>query len=383
MRLRQLELRAFRNFSEAAVVIPKKGLLAAVAPNATGKTNFLEAVVMALRGRSWRASHGECVRWGEEAFQVTAEVERREGESEVVVRYHAPAKKMRIEEDGRPVSSVTFYKRYPLVLFVAEDTFLFTRSPAQRRNFLNQVLVTAPPYVSALVQYQRALLQRNASLKEATSPADITAWTELVVEHGVALWRYRQQLVDYLQAHLAAGYKLLTGEQLSLDVELAAPFLEAAPFREALQAAFSSEQRLGYTLRGPHRDDLRLTSDGKPVGAVLSQGQMRGVVLALKLAVASFIEALAEEPPLILLDEVLSELDEQRQQTLLAHLPDAQVLLTGTSVPEALRQQPDVHLLDIRSILAKPATAQPRRRQPEERSVPVKQQEDEAVVAAD
>ena len=365
MTLKRLRLQAFRNFVDATVTLPEQGLLVAAAPNATGKTNFLEAVVMAVRGRSWRASHAECVRWGEEAFRVSAELGRREGESELVVGYQAPTKKMRIEEDSRPVSSVTFYKRYPLVLFVAEDTFLFTRSPAQRRNFLNQVLVTAPPYVSALVQYQRALLQRNTLLKSVSSIDDLTAWTELTVEHGAVLWRYRQQLVQYADARLAEGYQALTGEALPLTVELATAPLEATAFREALGNGFRNEQRLGYTLRGPHRDDLRVTSDGKPVAAVLSQGQMRGVVLALKLAVASFVEALAEEAPLIVLDEALSELDEERQQALLSNLPAAQVLLTGTSVPASLQQQPGAHLLDIRAILATPAASEPRRRQPE------------------
>jgi DNA replication and repair protein RecF len=364
MKLASLTLRNFRNFIDTEINTLDGGLMVAAAPNATGKTNFLEAVVMALRGRSWRASHSECVRWGEDAFIVQSEVARSEGSSSLAVRYHIPTKKMRIEEDGKPVSSVTFYKRYPLVLFVAEDTFLFTRSPAQRRNFLNQVLVTAPPYVSSLVQYQRALLQRNTALKQAQDFSYIASWTELVVEHGVVLWRYRQQLVDYVNANLVDMYEQVSGETLKLKAELVTTTDDPSQFQKQLARTFTSEQRLGYTLKGPHRDDVIVTSNGKPGSAVLSQGQMRSVVLALKLVTASFIEVFTNEKPLVLLDEALSELDTKRQKRMLANLPTMQTLLTCTSLPATLVNQDNVQLLDLRSILQRSVIKQEKKREP-------------------
>lgn len=170
MYINQLSLHHFRNFEDVeSVEFPDKALLVAAAPNATGKTNFLEAMVTLLRGKSWRANLAECVQWGADGFLLQGQMSYREGQANVAVRYHVPTKKVRIEEDGLPASLVTFYNRYPIVLFLPEDTFLFNRGPEQRRNFFNHTLVSLPSYLASLVQYQRALKQRNALLKQAGS----------------------------------------------------------------------------------------------------------------------------------------------------------------------------------------------------------------------
>lgn len=360
MRLKTLSLHQFRNFNTIhEVEFPAASLLVAAAPNATGKTNFLEAITVLLRGKSFRASHEECVGWGSDYFLLQAAVERGGGTDQLSVRYHTPSHKLRIEENGAPVSPVTFYSHYPYILFLPEDTFMFHRGPAMRRNFLNTALVSSPQYLSAAVQYHRALRQRNAALKEAAKQSDVNGWTDLLVEHASVMWSYRQSLVDYLTTHVPEIHAQLFDEEYGVGVELVPGASDPEKFAELLQEAWVYEQRYKYTLYGPHRDDLRVTVDGRPAAAALSRGQVRSLVITLKVAVYGFIKKTSGENPILLLDEVLSELDERRQKRLLEALPETQILLTCTAVPVGVQRQGDAHVLDLRQIIQENTAPEP------------------------
>ncbi|MEX1997384.1 MAG: DNA replication and repair protein RecF [Candidatus Andersenbacteria bacterium] len=352
MYIKNLALTNFRNFTDVEeITFPENSFLVAAAPNATGKTNFLEAMTMLLRGKSFRASAEECVRWGEESFLVRGQVVSQAGEASIAVRYYLPSKKIRIEENSVPASPVTFFAHYPFVLFLPEDTFLFSRGPALRRNFLNHILLSAPTYLAALVQYHRALKQRNALLKTARSFADVEAWTQLLIEHSVMIWKQREGFVNYLNTHLSEVYTLFAGEECELQARLVMSS-SSEQYPVNLQQSFTQEQRYGYTIHGPHRDDLEVTSKDRPLRAALSQGQLRSAVLALKITAWRFLSTTLQEQPLLLLDEALSELDHERQGRLLKNLPPAQTLLTCTTIPPILEQRDNVHLLDLRSIAA-------------------------------
>lgn len=352
MRIQTLSLHNFRNFKRAhEIEFPKAPLLVAAAPNATGKTNFLESIFVLLRGKSFRAPHEECVQWGEDYFLVQGEVEQSGEDMKLSVQYHTPSRKLRIEENGMPVSPVTFYSHYPFILFLPEDTFMFHRGPGVRRNFFNATLISSPHYLASVVQYQRALRQRNAALKDAKAPEDVQVWTDLLVQHAAALWSHRQAFAKYLETRVSPLYENLSGESHQFEVMFVPGASNPEQFQEILQEAWPYEQRYKYTLYGPHRDDLRIMVDGRPVSAVLSRGQMRGLVIALKVAAFGFMKQLTRQEPLLLFDEVLSELDEQRQRTLLEHLPNAQTLLTCTSVPEGIKRQEGVHMLDLRQVI--------------------------------
>jgi DNA replication and repair protein RecF len=364
MFIKTLTLRNFRNFEFVAQLeFPPESLLVAAAPNATGKTNFLESLVVLLRGKSWRADLAECVSWGKEGLAVAGDIKRSNGEeSRLAVRYMRADRKLRIEENNTPVSPVTFYASYPLVLFLPEDTFLFSRGPATRRNFLNHILACSAPHLFSLVQYHRVLRQRNAALKRVGTIQAVQPWTELLQEHGVSVWKERRMLVDFIQSHLPGLYAELMGEVLPLAVEfkpgLPGEFKEELTiegYGRALQEAWPDEKKYQYTLAGPHRDDMEILIEGRSIQSVLSRGQMRGVVIALKIVAYRFMKQLTKEEPLVLLDDVLSELDEGRQRTLLEHLPTAQTLLTCTVLPAVLQERADVQFLDIRTLLAAPA----------------------------
>lgn len=359
MDLLRLSLSNFRNFARVdSIELPEASLLVAAAPNAVGKTNFLESMVILLRGRSWRASSEQCIRWNAEAFRLEGEVKTIEGKQQLSVSYHRPTRKLRIEENNQLASLVTFYSRYPLLIFLPEDSFLFTRGPEQRRNFLNHVLVSSNSYVAALVQYQRALRQRNAALKNAQSFEEIAPWTDLLVTHADAIWKQRQAFITFLETHLNPLYKELSGESRTFKIRLSETH-EPEKMTELLMQAFSSEQRFGHTSLGPHRDDFEIETEGHPVKAVLSRGQMRSLTLALKVAAHRFLKQSTTEEPLLLLDDVFSELDEKRQRALIEHLPTSQILVTCTTVPQVIRERSDAHILDLRKILATPTTLLP------------------------
>ncbi|MEX1112258.1 MAG: DNA replication and repair protein RecF [Candidatus Andersenbacteria bacterium] len=353
MKIRELTIHNFRNILKSQTIeFPEANLLIAAAPNATGKTNFLEALIVLLRGKSFRASHEECVGWGEEYFLVKGLIDRDGGQKTLAVQYHAPTKKLRIEEDGQPVSPVTFYSHYPVILFLPEDTFIFYRGPAARRNLLNTTLVSSPQYLSAIVQYQRALRQRNSALKAAGKREDVSVWSDVLVGYAQDVWVGRQALVQYMNTHINELYNSLFNEQYDFTIELITGAPEPQQYQNLLQESWEYERRYKYTLYGPHRDDIRIMANGREVSSVLSRGQMRSLVIALKVAAFGYVRQTLNTTPILLFDEVLSELDEVRQKNLLKHLPDAQILLTCTAVPEGVKQQEGAYMLDLHTIVA-------------------------------
>lgn len=360
MYLSKISLTNFRNLKEVEEIsLPKKGILVAAAPNATGKTNFLESLAVLLRGRSWRARLQECVSWGEDSFIIHGNIGRDGVEnSRVAVRYHTPSRKLRIEEGGQVASVVSFYTQYPYVLFLPEDTFLFTRGPAGRRNFLNHTLVSSQGYLSALVQYHRVLRQRNSALKRAATANEIDNWTTLLVEHAEVIWRHRVNFVEFLESHIKKIYQELSGEEQQFELALTMGVEQQDSYHQEITAAFEVEKKYGHTILGPHRDDLLATVGGRLVAVACSRGQVRSLVIALKVLAHRYIKQLTGEEPILLLDDIFSELDEQRQEALLKHLPQTQTVLTCTSVPRTLQNRDDTYLLDLRSIISKRVKAE-------------------------
>ncbi len=353
MNVKNLSLLNFRNLAKVEEVqFPQDGLLVAAAPNAMGKTNFLEGVSVLLRGRSWRArTLEECITWGEDGFTLRGEAGGESGTRSIGVKYHQPSRKLRIEEDGEPVSAVKFYSHYPMVLLLPDDTFLLKRGPSSRRNFLNQVLVTHPQYLSALVQYYRILKQRNWALKNAGDAADVQNWTELLAKQAEVLWRYRESFTSMIGVQLTEGYGQLSDQYCRLGITLKKGAEHPEDFVGELTGAFSRERRFGHTTRGPHRDDLVISAEGWPVQASFSGGQMKSLIVALKLIAHNYLTQVTGEKPVLLLDDVLSELDEGRQKALVRNLPSTQAILTCTSLPSGLQNRNDVYLLDLRSII--------------------------------
>src|SRR5579884_349696 len=311
MRLVRVRLGDFRNYVSLDFA-PESGLNVLAGPNAQGKSNLLEALAMLATGKSFRARReSELIREGTERAEIGGEARIAAGEIRLrctIARTPAGTRKS-FEVNGAGVGFARFLGRTRVVTFVPADLALVSGGPALRRAFLN----------NALAQDRDLLLAYNDEL----------------VRPAAALIAARRAFVDELAAATATIYARWRGARERLGVTyLASPEGDVA---EALAAALESELRRRTTLAGPHRDELRLLVDGKPLAAFGSQGQQRTAVLALKVAEYEVMRARSGDAPILILDDVLSELDAERAGGFLEAVGSfEQAFLTTTEPPAAL-----------------------------------------------
>lgn len=361
MHVSRLELRNFRNY--VALELPlQSGLTVFHGQNAQGKTNVLEAVHLLSSGSSYRAaSDREVIRWDAEpedrVTRVTAQVEPAEGadfELEVLVADMPGLSTKRTLVNGAGKRVGDFVGRLTAVLFGPEQLDLVTGSPGQRRAYLDGALSqTDRAYYRALAVYTRVLAQRNQLLKQfrerEVHPDELLYWDTQLVEAGSLILGRRARCLLELSPIAAGHHQLLArgGGALELEYEtklfrgsggwqrLAEASAEAVQteFRRCLALEAERETAQGSSVVGPHRDDLLLGLDSKQVEKFGSRGQQRTVALALKLAELDLVRTHTGDNPVLLLDDVLSELDEARR-TALRHVirGHEQVLLTTTEL---------------------------------------------------
>lgn len=361
MRVLRLELADFRNYPTLALE-PGAGLNILVGPNAQGKTNVLESLHVLATTKSHRTHRdAEMVRFGAAAARVLARVERETGDPDSLIELAiappgAPGvggerKRVRINQARQP-RVTDLLGRLNAVLFASTDLDIVRGEPDERRRFLNyEISQISPRYALALASYRRALEQRNRLLKEIrhgnAGAESLDAWSEALVEHGARLFERRRDYCARLAEHAARVHTELADgvETLVLTYVPSLPLPPDASlaalgdaFREALRAARRDELARGSTLIGPQRDDLVFKVGADPESAVDariygSQGQQRTVALALRLAERQLIEETVGEAPLVLLDDVLSDLDERRRAQIFAlALSGGQTFLTTTDL---------------------------------------------------
>jgi DNA replication and repair protein RecF len=335
----RLSLRDFRSY-EAAELRPGPGLTVITGRNGAGKTNLLEALYFACTGRSCRtANEREVVRFGQGLTRLELEAEDTTGRHEISVGFQ-PGEPKHLRVDGAPVERLTDSSARPLVaVFLPDRLELVLGAPALRRSHMDQVVAALwPARASVRREYSAALAQRNALIASIRagrgSRGSLPAWNSALARHGVALMRDRAELVarlaDRFTAH--AGALGLEG-----DVELSYRPRSRAESAEALAAELAERTdgdiERGFTGHGPHRDDLSLRREGRELRSYGSRGQVRLGLLALLLAER---EALADErgaPPLLLLDDVMSELDAARRARLIEVLrAGGQSVVTATEL---------------------------------------------------
>src|SRR3954447_13798180 len=327
MRVTQLTLRDFRSYAGADVRLAR-GLTVVSGRNGAGKTNLLEALYFACTGRSCRTSNErECVRFGATLTRLVLRCEDDEGAHEITVGFQ-PGEPKRLRVDGAPVERLTDVGARPLVsVFLPDRLELVTGAPGLRRAHLDQVVAALRPARGATRRaYAAALAQRNALIAAIRAGragrASLPAWDAELARHGVALIADRAAVVEDLAprfAELAAGLGLEDEPELIYRPRSRA--VSAAELAAELAERVDGDLERGFTGHGPHRDDLVLRRAGRDLRAFGSRGQQRLGLLALLLAER---EALAEArgaPPLMLLDDVMSELDSDRRRLLVEVLP--------------------------------------------------------------
>jgi DNA replication and repair protein RecF len=337
MRFDEVRLADFRNY-ESLDFTPQSGLNVFVGPNAQGKSNLLEALAMLATGKSFRAHReSELIRTGSERAEIGGEARIAAGAIRLrctIARTPAGTRKS-FEVNGGAVGFARFLGRTRVVTFVPADLQLVSGGPALRRSFLNGALAQlSPTYYRDLALYQNVIQQKSALLRGAIAPDRdlLLAYNDELVRPASALIAARRAFVDELAAATAAIYARWRGTHERLGVTYA-PNPEG-DVTEALAAVVESELRRRATLVGPHRDDLRLLVEGKPLAAFGSQGQQRTAVLALKVAEYDVMRARTGDAPILLLDDVLSELDAERAGGFMGAVEGfEQAFLTTTELP--------------------------------------------------
>jgi DNA replication and repair protein RecF len=345
--LRFLHLWHFRNYREQGIPFdtPKTIL---VGENAQGKTNLLEAVELLATLRSRRASRDrELVYQEERQAQIAATVERLGVAHELVMELRSSGRRS-LKVDGQVLRrQVDFLGQVNAVVFSSLDLELVRGGPEARRNWLDGVLLQLEPaYLGLVEQYRQILRQRNALLKQDPAAAgdkfsQMAFWDAQLATTGSRIMRRRARLLQRLEPLAAHWHRVISGgretltltyrPQVPLPDPQADPEVAQAQFLTELRAKAAAEQALGTSLVGPHRDEVELCINGAAARAYGSQGQQRTLVLALKLAELELIEQVVRDPPLLLLDDVLAELDLQRQNQLLEAIQErVQTLVTTT-----------------------------------------------------
>lgn len=359
MMVRKLDLVNFRCYPALSLELPA-GLVVVTGPNASGKSSLLEAIFVASAGRSQRtARDSELVRWGCPAARVEAIFEREAGRTlDVVFELERSGPKKRLLAEGQPVRrAAELLARVPLVLFTPADLQLAQAAPVVRRRFMNLALARLrPAYADDLARYSRALLQRNRLLTMGAKAAELRPWTAQMVAAGAEVALARKRFAGEIVGIAAEVHAALAGEAEKLGVEYTGNMAaeedasSSAEHYEALLAKSSAEEgRLRRTMVGPHRDDMRLTLGGQALRRFGSQGQQRTAALALKLAEAELIKRETGAPPLLLLDDCLSELDEGRAAQVLGLTETyGQLIVTSAAREAALERASAARWLHLR-----------------------------------
>jgi DNA replication and repair protein RecF len=339
VRVTHLSLRDFRSY-EAADVRLGTGLTVISGRNGAGKTNLLEALYFACTGRSCRtANEREVVRFGAELTRLELACEDGLGRHEVSVGFK-PGEPKRLRADGAPVEKLVGPEARPLVsVFLPDRLELVLGAPALRRAHLDQVVAAlCPGRAGPRRAYAAALAQRNALLASIrarrASRASLPAWDAELARHGVALMADRAATVERLRPRYAQHAEGLGHEG---EVELRYRPRSTADSAEALTAELAervdSDLERGFTGHGPHRDDLSFRRAGRELRAYGSRGQQRLGLLALLLAEREELAAAHGSAPLLLLDDVMSELDATRRGRLVELLRrDGQAVITTTEL---------------------------------------------------
>jgi DNA replication and repair protein RecF len=339
MKVVRLSLRDFRSY-EAAELRPGPGLTVIAGRNGAGKTNLLEALYFACTGRSCRtANEREVVRFGAALTRLELETDDEQGRHEVSVGFQ-PGEPKRLRADGAPVERLTDSPARPLVaVFLPDRLELVLGAPALRRSHLDQVVAALwPARAGTRRDYSAALAQRNALIASVRAGRagreSLPAWDAALARHGIGLMRDRAEVVARLRERFEAHAGTLG---LEGEVELAYRPRSRAETADELAAELAErtdgDLERGFTGHGPHRDDLALRRDGRELRSYGSRGQVRLGLLALLLAEREELEAERGAPPLLLLDDVMSELDAPRRARLVDVLrTSGQSVVTATEL---------------------------------------------------
>lgn len=312
-----------------------KGVTVITGPNGSGKTTLLESIYIALQGSSFKGSDSDVLKSAGPWWKIDLLLD---GQDKRTVKFEptkVTARKQFIV-DGKTTARLASKNKYPVVLFEPEDLRLLNGSPTRRRQFIDRFIAQLNPlYGLSLRKYERALRQRNNLLKRFNTPSDqLFAWDIALAEHGAYIIEQRIAFIEQINSQLNSAYDDIAGKHDEVSVHYSHTFVGDVKQKllNELAAHVDRDKMLGNTSVGPHRHDVMFEFNHLPALSVASRGEVRTIVLALKFLEVDIIEQLSGLKPLILLDDVFSELDLTRQKALSDRTRKHQIVMTSTHV---------------------------------------------------
>ncbi len=314
-----------------------------VGPNASGKTNLLEAILVLCRGSSYRANDQELIAHKQDWGRLDGQNNGQQRTVKLLKKGELIQKEYQV--GGTTLKRLPLQRTVPAVVFEPNHLQLLTQSPDLRRNFLDDILEqTVPTFGDIRRRYKRTLAQRNSLLKQEFAPDQLFVWNVRLSELGDQIAEHRLNYISQHKAELTKLYNKLAGKRYKIDMVYETKHNTDAygsSLLKALEARTAVDRERGFTTVGPHRDDMGIILGGHSLSSAASRGETRTMLLALKLLEVRSLEKARGIKPILLLDDVFSELDGKRRQALTAHLQGHQAFITTTDADIVIQ-----HFLD-------------------------------------
>lgn len=302
--------------------------------NGAGKTSLLEAVYINLQGSSFKGLDRDVLQRGEDWWRIDTELS---DDSTRVTKFDSTKQTARKQFtiDGKTTARIPQKHKYPIVLFEPDDLRLLHGSPSRRRQFIDRFISQFDPgYAVALRKYERSLRQRNNLLKQPHASEDqLFAWDISLVEHGSYIISQRTAYIQKINEDLERLYQAISGTKDTIKATYS--YASSGDIKQKLlndlHASRAKDIYIGSTTVGPHRHDITFLFNTAPATSTASRGEVRTIILALKFLEVAILESRTGKNPIILLDDVFSELDPERQNLLTKQLEGSQIIITSAT----------------------------------------------------
>lgn len=327
MIIKSIKLFNFRNHTEYSLLCNDETSLI-LGENGSGKTSVLEAIYILTRGKSFRASDPDIIKRGTKFYRI--EMEFNNGEK-ITATYDGNNKAYLIMD--KKSRRLPKKHKYPVVLFLPSDLNLISHSPSRRRDYFDRIFSQFDEkYNEALLKYEKSLKQRNELLKsDHITKESIFSWNILLSKYGVDLFNYRQKFIQEINNNFTKIYHSIAenNDQIEIIYKSKLTNPDSNKYLQILEQDFEKDIYLGHTSFGVHHDDYIFQFNSNPADGSASRGESRSIILALKFIEGDLIYQKTHLKPIILLDDVFSELDETRRKCLIKNFKDNQVIITS------------------------------------------------------
>lgn len=327
MIIKSIKLTNFRNHSDYYLDCNQNTSLI-LGKNGSGKTSVLEAIYISTRGKSFRATDAEIIKTNTDFYRV--ELEYKNGE-QIIVTFDGKNKTFLVLD--KKTRRLPKKNKYPIILFLPSDLNLISHSPGRRRDYFNRVFSEFDEnYNQNLLKYEKSLKQRNELLKnEQISKEALFSWNLMLAKYGTELSKKRQKFIQEINQELTKTYRSITenSDEVSILYQTETNNLSESEYLKTLEKNFQKDLYLGHSSFGVHRDDYIFYFNHKVANGSASRGETRSIILALKFIEADLIYQKQHKKPIILLDDVFSELDPTRRRCLVKNFQNHQVIITS------------------------------------------------------